>query len=134
MELQFRVLADTYRFVKLNSALPADLSISSQAFTVNVAGDYSIMLPAAETEHIQLGQNCEISEISWVCLSLLGEFAFSTIGVAAEVTRIFAEASVSVLVVSGFTTDHFFIAADDLNNAVKAITLAGHKISNSIGT
>ena len=53
MELQFRLLADPYRFVKLNSAVPADLSSSAQAFTVNVAGDYSIMLPAAETEHIQ---------------------------------------------------------------------------------
>jgi hypothetical protein len=134
MELQFRLLADAYRFVKFNSALSAELASSTKAFTVNVAGDYSIMLPAADIDQIQLGPNCEISEINWVCLSLLGEFAFSTIGVAAEVTRIFAEASVSVLVVSGFRTDHFFIAADDLNNAVNGITRAGHEISNSIET
>jgi len=132
MKLQFRLLADAYRFVKFNSALPAYLSSATKAFTVNVAGDYSTMLPAGEIDHIQLGMNCEISEINWLCLSLVGEFAFSTIGVAAEVTGILAEASVSVLVVSGFRTDHFFIAADDLNNAVSGITRAGHEISNSI--
>jgi hypothetical protein len=134
MNLRFRLLASSYRFVKFNSTLPAGLTSLSEAFTVKVAGDYSVMLPADEISSNQLGADCEISEISWVCLSLVGEFSFSTIGVAAEVTGIFAEASVSVLVVSGFRTDHFFIAVDDRNKAVKAITLAGHEVSNSIET
>lgn len=93
-----------------------------------VAGDYSIMLPASKSSVVITTQTYEVSKISWRCLALLGEFAFDTVGVAALVTGILAQNSVSVLVMSGFKTDYFFIADHDMDVSVKALWRAGHEV------
>lgn len=128
MQLRFKQSAENYRFLRFDSKPPEALTSIEGAFSIMVADDYSIMLPVSKSKVVIPRQTYEVSKISWRCLALIGEFAFDTIGVAAVVTGILAQARVSVLVMSGFKTDYFFISEPDLDASVKALSQAGHEV------
>ena len=50
------------------------------------------------------------------------ELDFSVVGFLAEVTRILAEAKISVVAISAFSRDHLLIKQEDLSNALKALS------------
>jgi len=128
MQLRFKQSAENFQFVKFNSKPPENLATLEGAFSIMVAGDYSIMLPASKSQSVMTTDAYEVSKINWHCLELIGEFAFDTIGVAALVTGILAQSAISVLVMSGYKTDYFFVADYDLAASIKALSLAGHAV------
>ncbi|MBT3427204.1 MAG: ACT domain-containing protein [Gammaproteobacteria bacterium] len=128
MQLRFKQSAENFRFLTFNSKPPETLTSIEGAFSIMVASDYSIMLPVSKSNVDIARQTYEVSKISWCCLTLMGEFAFDTVGVAALVTGILAQESVSVLVMSGFKTDYFFMSEQDVNVSIKALSRAGHQV------
>ena len=46
---------------------------------------------------------------------------FTVVGFLAEVTRILAEAGISIVALSAFSRDHLLVKQDDLSNALKAL-------------
>lgn len=46
---------------------------------------------------------------------------FTVVGFMAEVSRILAEAGISIVAISAFSRDHILIGQDDLANALKAL-------------
>lgn len=50
------------------------------------------------------------------------ELNFSVIGFLAEITRIFAEAQISVMAVSAFSRDHLLIKQENLSQALRALS------------
>ena len=49
------------------------------------------------------------------------ELGFEVIGFMAEITRILAEAEISIVALSAFSRDHILIKQADLSNALKAL-------------
>lgn len=69
------------------------------------------------------------TEPGWRALSVAGPLDFALVGVLAALTVPLADADISVFVLSTFDTDHVLVRADDLGNAVTALTSAGHGVT-----
>ena len=69
-----------------------------------------------------------VSEAGWRCLRLAGKFDLAEIGVLASLTRLLAEAKVSVFVVGTFDTDYVLVRQPHLQTAVEVLQHAGHSV------
>ena len=66
----------------------------------------------------------------WSCLQIADTLDFGMVGVIAGVSRVLAEANVSIFTVSTYNTDHIFIRTDDVETAVRALGAAGHVVTS----
>ena len=64
----------------------------------------------------------------WRCLVLQGPFALDLTGVAAEFTRVLAQAGVSVFVIATFDTDYVLVPDRLIERAVAALRGASHLV------
>jgi hypothetical protein len=71
-----------------------------------------------------------ITERGWKVLEVVGPLPFSLIGIMAEITRILAEAGVSVFVLSTYNTDYILLKQDQLKVAIEGLERAGYKIQD----
>jgi hypothetical protein len=84
--------------------------------------ELSLVVP----DHVELeGGDCERG---WSCLSIQAILDFAMVGVLAGVSRILAQADVSVFVVSTYNTDHILVRTESLESAIAALTRAGHRV------
>jgi hypothetical protein len=111
-----------YSFQNLDS-LKAQ-KFDDSAFICSIPGDYSLMV----TEGIEV-RGFETVETSWRCMTIPGQMAFSETGVAAAVTSSLAAAGVSVLVMSGYKTDYFFVKSELLDSGVSCLRQSGHQVA-----
>ena len=73
-------------------------------------------------------QSPDSTEVRWRCLKVHGPFPFNAIGVLSELTRVLAEAGISLLAVSTHSTDYLFVHVKDLADAVRALRRHGHTV------
>ena len=66
------------------------------------------------------------AERDWRVLKLMGPFTFSTTGVLASMATPLARAGISLLSIATFDTDYLLVKSDVFDNAVAALTAAGH--------
>ena len=120
--MKFQSLADTFACYSFSGfeAL-AEQPFGEPSFVSAVSGDYSLI--ASVNAHIT--QYHEV-EVGWKCLVIDGEMPFELTGIAASVTTSLASAEISVLVMSGYKTDYFFIKSELLEKAVSCLREAGH--------
>ena len=116
-----------YSFADKHSLIAQVEAVDALYFIVSTPGDYSLMINAAQKINAS-----ECVESGWRCLFLQGEFPFSAVGIASEVTRCLADVEVSVLVFSGYKTDYFFVQSQQLNDALTALKQNGHEIVRAI--
>lgn len=65
----------------------------------------------------------------WRAIQMVGPFDFSLIGIMLSVLTPLANAGISVLAVSTFDTDYVLVKEARLDEAIAALTQAGHTIS-----
>lgn len=65
------------------------------------------------------------AERGWRCIKLEGPIPFTTVGVAAAVTKALADAKISVFFVSTYDTDYVLVRSESLDSAVSALKAAG---------
>lgn len=68
------------------------------------------------------------SDRGWKCLKLEGPMPLDTTGVAAAFTRVFADAGVSVFVISTFDTDYVLVRERNAGAAIDALSAAGYSV------
>ncbi len=86
-----------------------------------VPGDYSLMAIA--------GSDCSGSasvEQGWRCIVIDEQLEFDAIGIASAITGCLAREKISVLVMSGFKTDYFFVKQEVVVAACQCLALDGH--------
>jgi uncharacterized protein len=64
----------------------------------------------------------------WALLRLHGPFPLDAIGVLASVARPLAEAEISLFAISTFDTDYILVKRIHVQQAIAALTLAGHTL------
>ncbi|HEX2799019.1 MAG TPA: ACT domain-containing protein [Thermoanaerobaculia bacterium] len=64
----------------------------------------------------------------WALLKVHGPFPLDVVGVLASVAKPLAEAAVSLFALSTFDTDYILVRRTYVNQAIAALTLAGHKL------
>ena len=65
----------------------------------------------------------------WSCLQIADTLDFGMVGVIAGISRVLAEASISIFTVSTYNTDHVFVRTGDVESAVRALTATGHRVT-----
>ena len=78
------------------------------------------------TEHVPAGAR---SEDGWVALEVDGPLDFALTGILAALAVPLAEAGVSIYALSTYDTDVVLVRAAALDQAVDALTAAGHDVS-----
>ena len=64
----------------------------------------------------------------WRCLRVVGKLELSLVGVIAALTKVLADAGISVFVVSTFDTDYLLVEEVSLDSAVETLEVAGHSV------
>jgi hypothetical protein len=64
----------------------------------------------------------------WKCFKLHGPFPFSLVGILNSVTIPLAQANIGIFAVSTYDTDYVLVKEHDLQQAIAALTQAGHSI------
>ena len=64
----------------------------------------------------------------WALLKVHGPFPLDVVGVLASVAKPLAEAEVSLFALSTFDTDYILVRRTHVNQAIAALTLAGHTL------
>jgi hypothetical protein len=85
--------------------------------------ELSVIAPAA----IDLGPGDR--QPGWSCLQIADVLDFAMVGVIAGVSRVLADANVSIFTVSTYNTDYILIRTGDVDTAVRALTAAGHVVA-----
>jgi len=132
--LKLELLPEVFDYYSFGSrqALTRQVSEVSR-FVCDIPGDYFLLvgdgMPAEATGEIA---DFEEVESDWWCIKIKGELLFSEIGIAADITGNLARASISVLVMSGYKTDYFFIKADDVEGAMACLREADHEFEYDV--
>ena len=69
------------------------------------------------------------AERGWRALRVAGPIAFETTGVAASLVAPLATAGISVFLVATFDTDYLLVKGERLEEALRALRLAGHDVT-----
>lgn len=109
--------------------LPPDRRVNLDRF--NAAFWYSMTrtddeLSVIAPDDIDLGPGER--QAGWSCLQITGLLDFALVGVIAGISRVLADANVSILTVSTYNTDYILIRTSDVDTAVRALTAAGHVV------
>ena len=67
-------------------------------------------------------------QIGWSCLQIGDILDFAVVGVIAGISKILAEANVSIFTVSTYNTDYILVRTSDIDTAIRALTAAGHVV------
>jgi uncharacterized protein len=64
----------------------------------------------------------------WVCLKLIGPFAFDLTGILTSVLNPLRDAEIGIFAISTFDTDYVLVKLEHLERAVLTLENAGHTI------
>lgn len=119
------------------SILPGEFAICRLAADAPVpnwalAGELSSITRTADELSIVCAQTQAPEETecdrNWRCLKVRGPLDFSLTGVMASLVAPLAEARISIFAFSTFDTDYLMVKARNLEQAIHALTDAGHEI------
>jgi len=123
-KLTLKTLGGTYAV----SRLSLDTAIPGWAFS---APFFSI----TRTEN-ELSLVCSESRVpdeitcekGWKCFQIVDPLDFSEIGILSSLSRILADAGISIFALSTFDTDYIMVKSPDFEKAIDALTVAGHRV------
>jgi uncharacterized protein len=110
--------------------LPPDRRVDLDRF--DAASWYSMTrtddeLSIVAPEHIDVGPGER--ESGWSCFAIAAVLDFGMVGVMAGISRVLADANVSIFAVSTYNTDYILVRTRDVETAVLALTAAGHVVT-----
>ncbi len=79
-------------------------------------------------EEVDAPEGCKI-ERGWRALRIKGPLDFSLVGILAHVSRILADADISLFAVSTYETDYVLIKEVNLGRTVEALKAQGHTVA-----
>ncbi len=68
------------------------------------------------------------AEKGWRCFKVLGSLNFNMTGILASLTSCLADAGVSTLAISTYSTDYLLVREDDLEKAQKVWAECGYEV------
>lgn len=100
-----------------------EINPSSFTFLSITDNEISYVCP---TEHEPL--NVQKAERGWSAMRIEGTLDFALVGILANITRILADAGISVFAISTYDTDYILVKSDCLTKAISALKGEGYSI------
>lgn len=105
-----------------DAPVPAWATAGSIFSITRTSAELSIV---AEESHVPAGI---ASQTGWRVFKVHGPFQLTEVGVLSSLATPFAEANISIFVISTFDTDYLFVSDLQLPAAIAALRRAGHKV------
>ena len=123
--LNLEILPGSFGVTRLAPVLPTPDWATRGTFTsvTRTTEELSIVGPE---ENVPPEAECERD---WRCLRVVGPLDFSMVGILAALLVPLARTGIAVFVVSTFATDYLLVKADQLEPGVRALELAGHRVT-----
>ena len=124
MSLTLHLLPGEFAVCRLPSNAPTPAWVDSGDFNsvTRTADELSIICPAAQ---VPAGVK---HETGWRLLKFQGPFAFNETGILAAGLAPLAAAKIGILATATFDTDYLFVKAEQLDDAIRVLSSAGHTI------
>jgi hypothetical protein len=124
----FSVIPGAYAICRLPAKAPLP-AWAGKAFTsiTRTADELSIVCDERRLPPDLDGLDLRVAR-GWALLKVHGPFPLDVVGVLASVAKPLAEAAVSLFALSTFDTDYILVRRTYVNQAIAALTLAGHKL------
>ena len=115
--MNLKILSGKYQIVKLNltNKLPKNIfnqefySITQTADEISIVIDEKISIPS---DNIEIG---------WRIIKIAGVLEFNLIGVIAKISKVLADNSISIFVISTFNTDYILIKERYIDSAKRIL-------------
>ena len=104
--------------------IPSEV-FSSEIFSVTRTQD-ELSIVCAEKISIE----SDSQEKDWCCIKVMGPLNFSLTGILAKLSRVLAEAEISIFAISTFDTDYLLVKSDNIGQARSELVLAGYLFVN----
>jgi hypothetical protein len=113
------VLKDDYKVCRLNAfdGIPEWVLDTPLSSITRTAEELSIVCPN------QVAPEQLKSEQEWKCLKIHGPLGFDEVGIISSLTKVLADAEISVFVLSTFETDYILVKRMNLEKAAKVLAL-----------
>ena len=118
------VLKDDYKVCRMNAfdGIPKEVFDTPLSSITRTAEELSIVCPTSVAPD-QL--KCEQD---WKCLKIHGPFGFHEVGIISSLTKVLADADISVFVLSTFDTDYILVKRLNIEKATKVLSEKGHEL------
>ena len=114
---------DTFVIHRLNPSARIPDEILGEAFfnIVKTAEELSIVCRNSLT------LNSERCDQGWSCIKVSGPLKLNTTGILAKLSKVMADAHISIFAISTYDTDYILVKADKATEAVAALNDAGFR-------
>ena len=121
--MKLELLDDTFTIHRLNSSARIPDEVFGEMFfnIVKTKEELSIVCRNSLT------LNSEGSSRAWSCIKVSGPLELNTIGILAKLSKVLAEAHISIFTISTYDTDYILIKSDKTTEAVSALKSAGFR-------
>lgn len=104
-----------------------DSSYISPIFFAKTPDEFSMIMPSAKLYDMNLDTEKICIDNSWACFKVIGPMPFDLVGIMAKLSKILADASISLLAQSTFETDYILVKWENRDATHRAFTSAGVK-------
>lgn len=122
--LSFRVLAGRYGVARLDGRAPLPTWAEGSGF-LSLTRTSEELSVVCQQERIP---ETVVVEKGWRILKIEAVLDFGLVGILASISKVLAEAGISIFVLSTFDTDYILVKEELLGNAVTALELEGHRV------
>jgi len=116
-------LPDTFAICRLAASAPIPAWARGDFLSITRTRD-ELSIVCAQP-NVPAGIRCERD---WCALQVVGQLDFALTGILASLSAPLADAGISIFALSTFDTDYVLVKARDLENAIRVLREAGHKI------
>jgi len=100
-------------------------STTANIFVAKTEAEFSVIAP----DSFDFSNATDVNS-GWRGMKVVGQLDFGIVGLLADVTRILADGGISVVAVSTFDTDYFFVKSENFELALAALGKNGFALTN----
>jgi uncharacterized protein len=124
MKHELKVLRESFSVHRLNfnSEIPHDVFTCEFFSITKTAEELSIIVP----DNVAI--NDSKKEDDWKCIKVVGPLDFSMIGLLADISKLLAEAKISIFALSTYDTDYILVKKNNLKKSIITLKNNGYQV------
>jgi hypothetical protein len=122
-QLKLELLDDTFAIHRLSPSAKIPDKIFGEAFFNIVKTEEELSVVCRNS----LTLDSERYDKIWSCIKVSGPLEMSATGILAKLSKVLADAQISIFAISTFDTDYILVKADKAVEAVAALNAAGFR-------
>ncbi len=119
--MRLKIIDDDFTISKLNNTDNLDLK-KDFFFLTKTEDEISLVCKTTDVPSETLKR-----EDNWKAFRIIGELDFQLIGILSPITKILADNSIGLFVVSTFNTDYILVKKDKFDKAIELLSNAGYR-------